>query len=92
MAMTVGQFDKELSKREALEGNVSSEISLTIGQCQKKDCGREALDGYNRCAYHRAVQERSKYENLKDAGKLGALGIAVTTIGKKAWDIYRTFS
>lgn len=88
----VGQFDKELSKREALEGNVSSEISLTIGQCQKKDCGREALDDYNRCAYHRAVQERSKYENLKDAGKLGAFGIAVGTIGKKVWDAYRAFS
>lgn len=70
---------------------LDSEMSLTVGQC-KEECKREALEGYDRCAYHRAVRERKKYQNLKEAGKLGAAGIAIGTIGKKLWDAYRVIT
>lgn len=60
---------------------------LEFGKCNKRKCERDALEGYDRCAYHQAVDERNRYENLKDAGKVGAVIAAAPYIGKKAYDL-----
>ena len=72
---------------------------MPIGQCNEEGCDREALEEYDRCAYHRARAERSKYQNLKDAGMIGTFVIVAGVIGKKAFELgkgalklYRTFS
>lgn len=74
-------------------------MPLIIGQCDKEDCNREALEGYDQCAYHRSVEERKKYQNLKDAGMIGKFIIAAGVVGKTAFELgkgalnmYRTFS
>jgi len=74
-------------------------MPLIIGQCDREECNREALGGCDLCAYHRSIEERDKYQNLKDAGMVGTFIIAAGVVGKKAFeygkgalDLYRTFS
>jgi hypothetical protein len=62
-------------------------MPLIIGQCDEDDCEREAMEGYERCAYHRAVEERKKYQNLKDAGMIGSFIIVASMLGRKAFKL-----